>query len=127
MKQGLTDNDILFRGFVEGDVDDYLVDFDVFLFSSLWEGLPFSILEAMKYKVPIITSPSGGIEEAIIDNKTGIIVRENLDYKFANAIKMIIDNKDISNSLATNAYELFKKNFSSAVLHKTLKNILNSI
>ena len=58
LKQGLTDNDILFRGFVEGDVDDYLVDFDVFLFSSLWEGLPFSILEAMKYKVPIITSPS---------------------------------------------------------------------
>ena len=81
----------------------------------------------MKYKVPIITSPSGGIEEAIIDNKTGIIVRENLDYKFANAIKMIIDNKDISNSLATNAYELFKKNFSSAVLHKNFKNILNSI
>ena len=127
LKQGLTDNDILFRGFVEGDVDNYLVDFDVFLFSSLWEGLPFSILEAMKYKVPIITSPSGGIEEAIIDNKTGIIVRENLDYKFANAIKMIIDNKDISTSLATNAYELFKKKFSSAVLHKNFKNILNSI
>ena len=33
-KQGLTDNDILFRGFVEGDVDDYLVDFDIFFISN---------------------------------------------------------------------------------------------
>ena len=77
MKQGLTDNDILFRGFVEGDVDNYLVDSDIFLFSSLWEGLPFSILEAMKYKVPIITSPSGGIEKQLL-----LIRRYNCERKF---------------------------------------------
>ena len=48
---------------------------DVFLMSSLREGLPLSILEAMSSSLPVVSTKVGGIPEAVKNNRTGYLVR----------------------------------------------------
>ena len=64
---------INFVGFQE-DVYEYLNVFDVFVLSSIIEGLGIALLEAMAMSKPIVASSVGGVPEVIADGKTGILV-----------------------------------------------------
>lgn len=62
-KYGLTDK-IFFIGFRD-KVELYISDFDLLLMTSICEGVPLTILEAIKLKVPILSTDVGGICEMI--------------------------------------------------------------
>jgi len=62
-----------------GDVSRILARANVFVLASNWEGLPISILEAMRAGLPVIASDVGGVREAVADGETGFLVdRGNL-------------------------------------------------
>ena len=62
-----------------GDVSRILAGANVFVLTSNWEGLPISILEAMRAGLPVIATDVGGVREAVIDGETGFLVdRGNL-------------------------------------------------
>jgi len=50
------------------------VDADVFALSSRWEGLPYVILEAMAYGLPVASTNVDGIPEAVVDGVSGVLV-----------------------------------------------------
>ena len=50
------------------------VDADVFALSSRWEGLPYVLLEAMVYGLPVASTNVDGIPEAVVDGVTGVLV-----------------------------------------------------
>jgi len=56
------------------DIPRILSAMDVFVLTSLWEGLPVSVLEAIVSLKPIITTKTGGVEEVISEAKTGFLV-----------------------------------------------------
>lgn len=49
-------------------------DADVFMLSSLWEGLPYVVLEAMAHGLPVASTNVDGIPEAVLDGETGVLV-----------------------------------------------------
>ena len=55
---------------------------DVLLFPSYWEGLPLTILEAMRLGVVVCTSDVGAVREAIEHEKTGIILPNVMGNRF---------------------------------------------
>ena len=57
----------------KSNVADYFSNCDVFCLSSMWEGLPITILEAFSFGLPVISTPVGGIPELINDNVTGLL------------------------------------------------------
>ncbi|UNT56542.1 MULTISPECIES: glycosyltransferase family 4 protein [Lysinibacillus] len=60
------------------DVHSYLEKCHLFVLLSDWEGLPISIIEAMRVGLPIIATNVGGVKELIIDHDNGFLVeREN--------------------------------------------------
>lgn len=85
---------VKFEGWVSGNKKIELLNWaDVYLLPSFNEGLPISILEAMSYKMPIISTPVGGIPE-VVDSANGILVTPgNADEIYA-AMKFYTDNKD---------------------------------
>ena len=65
-------NKIILEGW-SNNVLERLLDFDVFLLFSRWEGLPISILEAMSVGLPIIASNIKGNNE-LVSEKNGILI-----------------------------------------------------
>ncbi len=57
-----------------GDVAERLAQSQVFLLISNWEGLPRSILEAMRAGLPVVASDVGGVHEAVEEEETGYLV-----------------------------------------------------
>jgi len=56
------------------DVDRILADAQVGLLVTNWEGLPLSILEAMRANLPVVASDVGGVSESVTDGVTGYVV-----------------------------------------------------
>ena len=67
------EDDVRFLG-NRTDVPTLLPQYDGCLLISQWEGFPISILEAMRAGLPVIASNVGGVEEALLDGKTGFLV-----------------------------------------------------
>ncbi|MCR8894192.1 glycosyltransferase [Bacteroides sp. ET336] len=69
------------------NVCDYLLNSNFFLLSSLWEGLPISLLEAMSCGVIPICTPAGGIPNVIMNRRIGFLSKDFEVNSFYEAIK----------------------------------------
>ena len=56
------------------DVGSWLSIMDVFLFTSVTEGLPNVLIEAQGFGVPVVSTRVGGVSEVVIDGETGSLV-----------------------------------------------------
>jgi glycosyltransferase involved in cell wall biosynthesis len=74
---------------------DLLNNLDIFISTSLWEGLPFNIIEAMAMSKPIISSNIKGNRVTINQNQNGFLCND-LD-EFIQAIKKL-ENKELRDS-----------------------------
>ncbi len=121
LQKQIIDSGLENKIFLLGNVDEassLLPAFDVFLFTSIKEGLPFAILEAGIAGIPTITSAVGGIPEIITDMQTGILVRPKNADEILSAIKYIMSHEDEAIKFGKKLQSMVKKDFS---LPKTLK------
>jgi len=80
-----------------------LPEFDLILLPSFAEGMPVSIIEAMKSGViPIVNDISGGIQELIEDNITGYKVRNNNPAEYAAIIQKLSGDSELVNKISLN-------------------------
>jgi glycosyltransferase involved in cell wall biosynthesis len=56
------------------DVPQVLAAFDVFVLPSMWEGMPLTVLEAMRAGAAVVASAADGTAEVVIDGETGRLV-----------------------------------------------------
>lgn len=85
------ENIVFFEGWVGGEKKIELLNWaDLYILPSFNEGLPISILEAMSYGLPIISTPVGGIPEVVKGN--GVLVTPGNIKEIHDAIKKYIDN-----------------------------------
>jgi len=57
------------------DVPLLLAAMDICVLTSLWEGLPIFVLEALASGKPVVATDTGGIKEVVVDGKTGYILK----------------------------------------------------
>lgn len=115
----LSDKDIQFTGKVHGKkLIEYYKNCDIFILPAIidskgdTEGLGVVLLEAMRFKKPVIASSVGGIVDIVKDKKTGLLVKEKSPEELAFAILYLIKNPAARKKLAQNGYLFQKKNFS---------------
>lgn len=68
------ENQVILTGW-RRDLSRILSSLDVFVLTSLWEGLPIVILEAMAAKVALVATDTGGIQEIVVNAKSGYLVK----------------------------------------------------
>ena len=89
---------VFFEGFVTGEKKITLLNWaDLYILPSYNEGLPISILEAMSYGMPIISTPVGGIPE-VVDNNNGVLVPPGCADKIFAAINKYIEDRRLLKS-----------------------------
>ena len=88
----------------------------VLVLPSRIESVPQSILEAFYLKIPVIATNVGGVHELVSNNKTGLLVAPNNSKELLEKINYLLNDIELCNRLANNAYEFVMKNFSWEVL-----------
>lgn len=95
-----------FMGFMDNPEAVYH-DVDVALLPSLGEGIPLSLLEAMRWGIPCIASNIGGIPEIITNNQNGLLITPENSQELINAIIKMRDPERYA-AFSRNAIEHFK-------------------
>ena len=120
MRDTLTADNIRITGWVNrADALRFSVNGDVFVLTSLWEGLPISLLEAMYMKKFCVVSDVIGNKNVIANEKNGFVC--DTKSEFINAIKTIRTDRDPS--IIDKAYNDIITKFNSRVMAKNYYDI----
>ncbi len=87
-------NFFIFTGFRK-DVEKILIDFDIFVLPSLWEGLPMALLEGMSFGLPCVVTDVPGAAEVIGNGKNGFIVKPGDPGALATALISLIKDDSL--------------------------------
>lgn len=91
---------IKFHGWVKGEEKISLLnDCDVYILPSYAEGLPISILEAMSYSMPIISTLVGGIPEIVEPMENGILITPGDKQQLREGIDFFLSDQSIIESM----------------------------
>lgn len=104
------------------DVADLVRGFDVFVLSSLVEGIALTLLEAMACARPVVVTRVGGNPELVVDGVNGRLVPVSDPVALAAALRDYLENPDLAHRHGTAGRERVEREFSigamvSAYLH----------
>lgn len=85
------------------EVAEILSVADVFVLTSLWEGLPRALLEAMKSGLPCVCYAVDGITEVIQSGKNGFLVEPDDDREMARIILRLLDARELAQEIGRQA------------------------
>jgi L-malate glycosyltransferase len=96
--------------------------FDVFVMSSVTEGLGTSLLDAMACGKPVVATAAGGIPEVVRDGETGILVPPRDHHAMADAIVRLLKDRELSLRMGRAGLSLAHARFSAErMVQDTLK------
>lgn len=101
--------------------------FDIFILSSHYEGMPYSLLEAMSMGIPAVGTDVIGIKDLIIHGETGFLVREGDQGELANAVIKLIENPETLSFFSVNAKNRASKDFNFEEGIKNYESFYNSL
>lgn len=85
---------------------------DVFVLSSIDEGLPNVVLEAMSVGTPVVAADAGGTSEIITDGVDGFVVPVRNAAALAERIKQLIADKSLSAGIGSSGKKTVQERFS---------------
>lgn len=104
---------------------DALTSADIFVLPSRYEGLPYSISEAMAAGVPVIASDVGGVREAV-ENDAGILVPPNDVQALKTALERLMANPNLRKRMGKAGQRKIQNEFSlETMCQKTVQIYLD--
>ena len=108
LKSELTSPNIKCTGWIERkELENYLANADIYLSTSLWEGLPLSVLEAMSIGLPVVLSDCVGNRD-LVENKNFLYQDKQKAIKI---ISHYIKNRKLLMKESLKSKEIFNRNF----------------
>ena len=102
---------VRFTGY-RSDLLEVYRTFDVFLLTSITEGMPNAVLEAMSMSLPVVSTKVGGVAELIVDGRTGILVPAGDDTAIAENVLGLIQNPELRRQMGEQGRNRIEKHFS---------------
>lgn len=103
-----------------------LLQAHVYILPSYLEGMPISVLEAMSYGLPIVSTKVGGIPEIVKHGKNGLLSEPGDLSAIRNSIKFFVDNPQEIITLGANSL-CFVKPFTAGFVKKQLLDCYSSL
>ncbi len=126
------DKKINFIGKIENTkLNEYLKNADIFIQASNYEGLPHSILEAMNFEIPILSTDVGGCSVLLNEGERGYIIPMPVsEVEISEGIRKIINNKNEAKSKARLAKKYLNQehnfNTNAEIYDEKIKEVVKS-
>jgi len=82
-------------------VAPFVMNWNAFVLSSLWEGLPCAVVEARLLKIPVLSYNTGGIHDIIIHGENGFLYEQKDVKNLAEGMLSLMLNKKLYGKLQT--------------------------
>lgn len=120
IRQFHLENNVFLPGY-QSDICSWLEISSIYLHPTLNDAMPLSIIEAMYFKKPVITSDLPTFEGLIKNRENGLIVRRKSSEDIANAVSELINDKNLYRDISENGYAFVNK---YCTISNTVDNIL---
>lgn len=122
---GLEDR-VLMPGYV-ANARNYLPFFRLFVMSSLTEGLPIVLLEAMQAGIPIVASRVGGIPNVMAEGRVGLLVEPGSAQCLKKGIEEVLQNPTLAEQRVQAARVRLQEEYSSRLMAERYLSIYRSV
>ncbi|MDQ5981808.1 MAG: hypothetical protein QG570_566 [Patescibacteria group bacterium] len=102
---------------------EYVGAFDLFLLSSVKEGLPFALLEAGSAGVPVISTSVGGIPEVIQNLENGILIAPRRPQEIKNALVYLNEHPEVLDIMITNFKKKIEQKYNFELIVVDIKKL----
>lgn len=109
------------------DVPELLSTSRILVLSSRFEGLPISIIEAMRQGLPIVASNVGGVPELVIDGENGFLFRPGDHAELAHHIQYLLSNPEVAEQFGGKSRQRFIAEFSSERMIQETLDVYNKV
>lgn len=100
------------------DVAECLARAQVFALASRWEGLPRSIIEAMRAGLPAVATDVGGVREAVSEGETGYLTPRGDDRSMGERLRQLIEDPALRASMGQRARVRYEEGFTFARMYE---------
>ena len=98
---------------------------DIFVFPTYYETFGLVILEAMEYKLPVISTNEGGIPDIVKDGENGLICEKQNPYSLADCIAKLLDDEELRVKMGNAGYDKFCREFTLQQFEHRMLDILS--
>ena len=104
--------------------DVYFKQAEAFVLPSFNEAFPLVNIEAMEYKLPIVSTNVGGIPDEVVDGENGFIIKDKDSQSLADALCKLLGEESLRLKMGENGYQKFKAKFTAMCFENKIKDIL---
>jgi glycosyltransferase involved in cell wall biosynthesis len=122
-RKGLTGRFLLLGQ--RADVTELLPAFDVFALSSIYEGLPCALLEAMTCGIPVVATAVNAVPEIVISGRTGLLARPGDPASLSRALRYLLEHPQQGARMAAAAREHIRERFRPEALGRHFSDVYN--
>lgn len=108
---------------VRNDVPDLLQMADLFMLSSITEGVALTLIEAMATGLPCVATDVGGNCEVIVDGMTGLLARANEPFDLANKLETLCQDPNLREQFGQAGLQRALEHFDSHKMHQSMAEI----
>jgi len=116
---------VRFLGFRQ-DVPNILSVIDLFVLSSLWEGLPIVLLEAMAMGKPVVSTDVDGIRELIVQRQEGLLAPPKNPARLAEAMSALLMDHGLADDLGRRAHNKIYTHYGVEQMVKAIETVYAS-
>lgn len=91
-----------------------LPNYDLFVLPSVKEGLPYTLIEAGRAMLPVVSTVTGGIPEIIRHEETGLLVKSKDVTQLALGLERLVTDRKLAKQLGIRLHSHVVQNFSHA-------------
>jgi glycosyltransferase involved in cell wall biosynthesis len=119
---------VIFKGFVEKEkkITTYNKA-DIYIFPSYTEGMPNSVLEAMAFGLPVLTTKVGGLVDFFEEGKNGFFIEKYSSDSIVEKIHELVNNKDLMLEIALHNHKYAQKHFLASKVAERNMKIFNEV
>lgn len=117
---------VVFTSWVQ-NIADIMHALDIVMLTSNNEGSGLSLIEAQFCGKPVVTTDVGGIQDSVIDNKTGFLVNAGDADAMVEKLRVLIENDELRKTMGENAAIFAAENFSKQAEVENYKQLYKQL
>ena len=125
----LTPQDVRFTGDIRGaDKIRAFSEHHIYCFpTSYGEGLPTSVLEAMAFGMPVVTTSVGGLKDIFKNGKMGFFTKSTAPEHIAQQLEKLINNPKLMKQISEYNYQYAQQHFMSSKVAERIADIYSQV